>query len=310
MRILITGGTGFLAKNIIPVLSKYEVFAVGSKDYDLLDSYQCDLMFDNIRPDYVLHLAAKSGGILSNKQYPADFWYQNMLITGNIWEYSKRYMPKKLIVVVPGCTYPSNAPVPVVENSMWDGFPDLYPAPGALAKKMSITASYAYKQQYGLNSTIVIPANAYGINDLFDEVHSHVIPALMLKVHKAKQENLKEITFWGTGKAIRDFIYAEDIANCIPYFIENEIKFASENPCLENVCNVSTGIGTSIKELAETIVKIVGYHGNVNWDISKPDGPANKTFSNVRMKSLGLKCETTIEEGIRRTYEWFQKKLA
>jgi GDP-L-fucose synthase len=308
MKILIAGGTGFLAQNIIPYLKGHELFAFGSKNYNLLDSDECNKMFSDTHPDIVIHLAAKSGGILANKQYAADYWYHNMLITGNIWEYSKRYNIKKLLVVMPGCTYPQDAPVPVREESLWDGFPDLHPAPGALAKKMSVAASYAYKQQYGLNSTIIVPANAYGYFDVFDEINSHVIPALILKVHKAKQENLKEITFWGSGKAIRDFIFAEDIAKCIPYFIENDINFPSSNKCLENICNISTGIGTSIKELAETIVNIVGYTGEVRWDLTKPDGPANKTFCNDRMKSLGLSCETSIEDGIRRTYEWFQKQ--
>jgi GDP-L-fucose synthase len=306
-RVLLCGGTGFLGKNIVPVLTDYEVFAVGTKNYDLLHLDDCDRMFQDIKPEIVVHLAAKSGGILANKKYAADFWYHNMLICGNVWEFSKLHKVKKLLVVMPGCAYPSDAPVPVKEESMWDGFPDLHPAPGALAKKMSVAASYAYRQQYGLNSQIIIPANAYGEFDLFDEFNSHVIPALILKVHKAKRDGLKEITFWGSGKAIRDFIYAQDVANCIPYFIENDIKFSSTNPCLENICNISTGVGTSIKELAETIVEVLGYEGKVNWDLTKPDGPANKTFSNERMKSLGLKCETSLRDGIQRTYEWFLK---
>jgi GDP-L-fucose synthase len=309
-RVLVTGGTGFLAKNIVPVLKDYEVFAFSSKDYNLLYANECDHMFWETKPDVVVHLAAKSGGIMANKKYAADFWYQNMAICGNVWEFSRQHNVKKLLVVMPGCAYPSDAPVPVSEESMWDGFPDLHPAPGALAKKMSIAASYAYRQQYGLNSQIIIPANAYGEFDLFDEFNSHVIPALILKVHKAKQEALGKITFWGSGKAIRDFIFAQDVANCIPYFIENDIKFPSANPCLENICNISTGVGTSIKELAETILDVLGYEGQVEWDLTKPDGPANKTFSNERMTSLGLKCETTLREGIKRTYEWFLKQQA
>lgn len=308
LRVLLTGGKGFLGQNIVPKLSNYEVFAVNSKDYNLLDANQCDKMFKDVKPDVVLHLAAKSGGILANKSFSADFWYHNMLITGNIWESSKNNHLKKLIVVMPGCTYSATAPTPVAEDSMWDGFPDLAPAPGALAKKMSLTASYAYRQQYGLNSTIIIPANCYGINDIFDEIHSHVIPALILKFHKAKKEGLKEVVCWGTGIAIRDFLYAEDLAKCIPYFIENDIKFPSANPTLENICNISTGIGTSIKELVEIIAKTVGYKGEIFWDTEKPNGPLNKTFSNARMKSLGLTCETPLKEGIRKTYEWYLRQ--
>jgi GDP-L-fucose synthase len=308
-KLLLTGASGFLGRNAIPTLqNNYELFSFGSKDYNLLDPVQSEKMFSDVRPDVVVHFAAKSGGILANKNYAADFWYQNMMITTNIWELSKNYSVKKLVYIMPGCAYPGNAPVPVKEEYMWDGFPDLAPAPSASAKKMGILASYAYRKQYGLNSCVVIPANCYGLYDCFDEMNSHVIPALILKFHKAKIEGLKEITLWGSGKAIRDFIYAEDVINCLPHFIENDVHFPSANPCMENVCNISTEKGTSIKELAETICEVVGYEGEINWDTSKPNGPANKTFSNERMKSLGLNCQTSLREGIEKTYQWFRNQ--
>jgi len=310
-KVLLTGATGFLGRNAIPVLNaEYELFAFGSKDYNLLDPVQSEKMFRDIQPDVVVHFAAKSGGILANKNYAADFWYQNMMITTNIWELSKKYSLKKLVYIMPGCAYPGNAEVPVKEESMWDGFPDLAPAPSASAKKMGILASYAYKKQYGLNSCAVIPANCYGLYDCFDEMNSHVIPALILKFDKAKKEDLKEITLWGSGNAVRDFVYASDVADCLPYFIEYDIDFPSANPCMTNVCNISTEKGTSIRELAETIAEVVGYNGKLNWDLTKPDGPANKTFSNQRMRSLGLSCPTSLKEGIECTYQYFKNQLA
>jgi len=309
MRILVTGATGFIGKNLLPILEKHQVFGFGSKDYNLLDSNQCNKMFLDTNPEIVIHLAAKSGGILANKKYSAEYWYHNMLITGNIWEYSKDFNVKKLIVITPGCTYPANANVPVKEEDLWEGFPDLAPAPGALAKKMNTTASYAYKQQYGLNSSIIIPANCYGEHDVFDEINSHVIPAMIMKFHKAKIENKNEVTVWGTGSAIRDFIYVKDVVDCIPFFLENDIKFPSENPCIENICNISTETGTSIKQLAEAIKEVTEFKGEIVWDKTKPDGPKNKTFSNFRMKQLGLNFQTNLKEGLERTYEWYVKQL-
>jgi GDP-L-fucose synthase len=151
---------------------------------------------------------------------------------------------------------------------------------------------------------VLIPANLYGINDCFDAYNSHVIPAMLLKFHKAKLNN-EEVILWGSGRAIRDFVYVEDIANMMPHFIENDIKFISDLPCMETVCNLSSGIGCSIKELAEIIIDVVGYKGKVSWDTTKPEGPLNKVFDNRRMQSLGLSCPTSIREGIEKTYRWF-----
>lgn len=303
--VLLTGATGFFGHHVKEVLKdRYKLFAVGSKDYDLLDMHQAESMFRNIQPNIVVHLAAKVGGILANKSYPAEFWYKNMMMTTQIWELSKKYAVEKMVYIMPGCAYPKTAPSPISEDSLWDGYPDEFPAPGALAKKMGLVASYAYKKQYGLDSCVVIPANMYGEHDSFDEYNSHVIPALIAKMHKAKKTNAKEIVLWGTGKAIRDFIYVGDVAACIPYFVENNINFSS---CLylNNVCNVSTGKGCSIKELADTIAEAVEFKGEIVWDSTKPEGPLNKVFSNTRMESLGLKCETPLKEGIARTYKWY-----
>ncbi len=305
-RVLVTGGSGFIGKNLVPVLNNdYQLFAFGSKDYDLTVGEQCDQMFRNYKPEVVVHLAAKSGGILANKLNSAEFFHQNMLITGNIWEYSKRYGVNKVIAIVPSCTYPAKAPVPIQEVSIWDGFCDILPAAGALPKKMSIAASYAYKKQHGLNSCVLIPSNCFGCHDLFDEGKSHVIDSLILKIQKAKNNNDKEIQLLGDGSPIRDFLYVEDLAKVIPYFIENDINFPSDNPCLENVVNISTGKGTSIKELSETVCDVIGYSGEIRWSDSSMNGPANKTLDNQRMKSLGLDCPTSLRDGLEKTYQWF-----
>lgn len=304
MKCLLTGATGFFGHHVKQALSKYEVIAVGSKDYNLMDLQQTEAMFRDIQPQIVIHLAAKVGGILSNKSYPADFWYTNMLLTAHVWEMSKKYAIDKMIYIMPGCSYPKTAPSPIPETSLWDGYPDEFPAPGALAKKMGLVAAYAYKKQYGLKSCTLIPANMFGEKDCFDEYNSHVVPALIAKMHKAKKSGLKEITLWGSGRAVRDFVYAADVAKCIPYFIDNDVFFIGQ-PQLENVVNLSSGTGSSIKQLAEAIAKAVGYEGKILWDETKPEGPLSKIFDNKRMQSLGLKCETSLEEGIKKTYQWY-----
>jgi GDP-L-fucose synthase len=308
MKVLITGATGFFGKHVTKALQPhFQLFCVGRRDFDLLDPARADAMFLEIQPNIVVHLAAKVGGILANKSYPAEFFYKNMLITANIWELSKKYAIDKLIYVMPGCAYPKNAKSPIKESSLWDGYPDEFPAPGALAKKMGVAAAYAYRQQYGLKSSIIIPANMYGEFDNFNEYDSHVIPALISKMHKAKKNNVKKLTLWGSGNAVRDFVYAEDVAKCIPHFISNSIEFECENSSLKSVCNISSGTGYSIRELANLIGDIVGFSGEIAWDLSKPEGPSNKVFDNSNMKKLKLDCTTCLQDGIRRTYEWYCK---
>lgn len=304
-KILLTGASGFFGYHISKVLKDYNLFPVSSKNYDLLDANQVKSMFKDIEPNIVIHLAAKVGGIMANKTYPAEFWYKNMMMTAQMWELSKEYSVDKLIFIVPGCSYPKDVQAPMKEETIWDGYPDEFSAPGALAKKMGIVASYAYRNQFRLNSCTLIPANLYGEFDHFEENNSHVVSALITKIHKAKTNNLKEVTLWGTGMAKRDFVYVEDAAKCIPYFIENNPQYG-DCPYLNNVFNISSGKGCSIKELAETIMEVIGFEGKLIWDTSKPDGALNKVFNNERMKSFGLECPTSLKEGITKTYEWFK----
>lgn len=308
MKIMVTGGkTGFLGTNFCKFQRFYDLYPISSKDYNFVDPKQTEKAFEDINPDIVVHLAGKSGGILANKSYPVDFWQENMMLTANVWHYANKFKVKKVVHIIPGCGYPAALPV-LKEENLFDGMPDIHPAPGALSKKMAILASYSYKQQYGLNSCVLIPANAYGIGDHFDPNNSHVIPSLILKMHKAKEEGTT-VTLWGDGSSIRDFIYAEDVGYLISYFIENDIDFPCDNPCLRQVCNLSSGVGIPIKELAETIADVVGYTGGIEWDITKPKGPACKIFDNARMKSLGLSCHTSLRDGLVRTYEWYLQKI-
>lgn len=308
MKTLLFGGTGFLGQHIKCELEdKYDLVSVGSKDYDLLDYHQCEKAFQDIRPKNVVFAAGKSGGIYSNKNNPVDYWQASLLMNVHVWSMCHKYNVEKIVWVLPGCSYARNAVNPIEEISLFEGMPDIAPAPGSLSKLMCVTGAYSYKKQYGLRSAIVIPANAYGPHDHFsDPLNAHVIPAMFSKILKAKKEN-DVVRFWGSGIALRDFIFVSDIAKNVSCFIENDINFPSENPCLENVCNISTGKPTSIKELAETIIDIVGFKGEVIWETDKPEGPLKKVFSNERMKSLGLTCDVDIKTGLQKTYDWYLK---
>lgn len=308
-RILLTGGTGFLGSHITEELkNKYDLFSVGSKQYNLLDPIQTENMFREIQPEILINACGKSGGILQNKEEPATFLYENLMMTANIWEMSRRFAVKKIVSITPGCMYPRFASSPISEEFAWDGYPDEFPGPGACAKKMGIVASYSYKKQYGLNSLTIVPANLFGPKDHFNNVGAHVIPSLISRMHKAKVENTPEIILWGSGEALRDFCYVEDVAKMIPYFIENDIHFPCDEPTLTNVCNLSTGKGTSIKELAESLVNIIGFQGKLVWDTSKPEGPKNKIFSNERFRSIDHFKNfefTPLHDGLRKTYNWY-----
>jgi len=299
-RILVTGSTGFLGHHIVPVLQQAfdaNFFTVGSKDYDLLKPGVPEIMMKEINPDCVVHLAAKSGGIIDNKARPADYFYQNLAMNLHTFEAAFRHGVKKYLTLMGGCSYPSNATSPIDEGQMWNGLPQIESAGYSIAKKMNLTQSWAYRVQHGFNSVVLIPGNVYGEWDNFNLTQSHVIPALIRKYLEAEERGDPEIIALGTGKPTRDFVYAGDVAATIPWFLKN---YNSSDPI-----NISAGRRISIRELAETIKKVTGFRGKIVWDISKPDGQIDKIFDVARLHSLGLSCDTSLEDGLRRTTEWF-----
>lgn len=299
-RILVTGATGFLGRHIVPALRAAcdaEIIGVGSKDYDLLESQQAYQMLKDVRPDAVVHLAAYVGGIIANKKYPADFVYKNTVINTNTFEACFRMGVKRFLTLIGGCSYPATAPSPISEDQMWNGYPQPESAPYSVAKKLVLVMSDSYRRQHNFDSSVLIPGNVYGEYDNFNQEYAHVIPALIRRFIEAKEKGAPLVTCYGSGRPTRDFVYAGDVAKLIPWFLLN---YHSSEPV-----NISTGTRISIAELAETIRMTTGYLGAIRWDTSKPDGQMDKIFSTDRMRQLGLHCPTSLEEGLRRTVDWF-----
>lgn len=302
-RIVVTGASGFLGRHLMPVLrSRYgrnSVRGLSSKDYDLTDPREVEKMFRETRPAVLVHLAAYSGGIMTNARHPADFFHRNLLLTALVFEAAARHGVKKMIYPMGGCSYPATATSPIREDQLWYGYPQKESAGYAWAKKMGLVASTCYREQYGLHSVVVIPGNMYGEYDNFRLEEAHVIPALIRRFHEAKLQGLNRVVLWGTGTPVRDFVYAGDVAALIPFFIEH---YDSPEPV-----NLSSGTGTSIRELAETVKELTGYPGEVEWDPTKPNGQKVKIFDVTRMKKLGLSCPTPLREGLKKTIAWFEK---
>lgn len=305
-RIVVTGATGFLGRHLLPVLiERYgsaHVRGVASRDYDLMDPGQHRRMYQELRPDAVVHLAAYSGGIGANRAYPADFYFRNTILTAYAFQFAAEARVRKLVYPMGGCSYPATATSPIDESQMWNGFPQPESAGYSSAKKMGLVASAAYRQQHDLHAVVIIPGNLYGEYDNFSRTDSHVIPAMLRRYYEAKRERRPVVEMWGTGRPTRDFVYAGDVARLIPYFLEEYDEVAP--------VNISTGTSTSIRELAETIKEVVGYEGRIEWDASKPDGQMVKIFDVRKLHSLGLRCPTTLREGLARTARWLAEHYA
>ena len=299
MKLLITGSSGFLGthlKNILAARS-IEFIAPTRRDFDLLSLDQCLAMMKKYLPSHVVHLAALSGGIGVNRQKPADFYFYNAIINANVFQAAALTGVKRMIFPIGGCSYPASAESPIKEESLWAGLPHEASVAYSATKLLGTVAATAYHTQYGMETQIIIPGNMYGEYDNFSLRDSHVIPALIRKFTEAEDTSQDRVEIWGTGVAIRDFIYAGDVALAIVYFLH----------CTKTTTpvNLSYGIGISIKSLASEISSICGYRGSILWNASKGDGQLIKIFSTEKMSSLGLHATTRLSEGLTRTIDWY-----
>jgi GDP-L-fucose synthase len=301
-RIVITGGTGFLGSHVVDKLKTEgysNVFAFGRNRYDLRSMNDIDNMLAELKPEVIIHLAAVVGGIGANMNYPGTFFYDNLIIGAQLMEKSRLAEVKKFVSIGTVCSYPKYTEVPFKEEDIWNGYPEETNASYGLAKKMLIVQSKAYKEQYGFNSINLIPTNLYGPGDNFDPNSSHVIPALIRKFIKAKKEDQKYVTVWGTGKASREFLYVEDCSEAIILAME---KHNDVEPI-----NIGSGNETSIRELVNMIKSIAGYRGKIVWDKTKPDGQPRRSIDTSKAKKeLGFVPKTDFRTGLKNTIKWYK----
>jgi len=260
-------------------------------------------VYQDSRPDMVIHLAGRGGGIGANRANPGKFFYDNLLMGVQMMEVGRQSGIEKFVALGTVCAYPKYTPVPFKEKNLWSGYPEETNAPYGLAKKMLLVQSEAYRKQYGFNSIFLMPVNLYRPGDNFDPKSSHVIPALIKKCEDAIEEGKDEIVVWGSGKSTREFLYVEDAAEGILLAAEKYDK-------LEPV-NIGAGFEIRIKDLVDLIVKLTGYKGRVVWDTSRPDGQPRRCLDISKAeKEFGFKAKTNFEQGLRKTIEWYKKKDA
>jgi GDP-L-fucose synthase len=276
------------------------------KELDLVNQAQVQTFFEKEKPDYVILAAAKVGGIHANNTYPADFIYQNMMIEANVINSAYENKIKRLLFLGSTCIYPKAVEQPMREDALLTDVLEPTNEPYALAKIAGIKLCESYNRQYGTDFRSVMPTNLYGINDNFHPENSHVIPALMRRFHEAKTNNNVEVVVWGTGNAMREFLYVDDMAEASLFVLEldEEIYKANTQPMLSHI-NIGTGKDVTIREMAETMKEVVGFGGKLTFDTTKPDGSPRKLIDVSRLSNMGWQYTTDLRSGLERTYEWY-----
>jgi len=303
-KIYIAGHRGLVGSAIVRKLESdgyTNIITRTHAELDLLNQKAVTDFFESEKPEYVFLAAAKVGGIMANKTYPADFIYQNLVIETNIVESAHQSGVIKLLFLGSSCIYPKLAPQPIKEEYLMTGPLEPTNDAYAIAKIAGIKMCQSYNTQYGTNYISVMPTNLYGENDNFDPETSHVLPALIRKFHEAKLAEAPSISMWGTGTAQREFLYVDDMATACLHLMNTYNE--------PEIVNIGTGEDITIKELAETVAKIVGYEGTLEWDTTKPDGTPRKLLDVSRLHSLGFKHTVSLEEGIKKTYEWYCNQI-
>jgi len=302
--ILVTGGHGFLGHFLVKRLKQLgckNVFLPRSKDYDLVQMEFVRKVYQDAKPDIVIHLAAKVGGIGVNRTHPGEFFYDNLLMGAQMMEVGRQVGIDKFVAIGTICSYPKFTPVPFKEENLWNGYPDETNAPYGLAKKMLLVQSQAYRQQYGFNSIFLLLVNLYGPGDNFDPSTSHVIPALIKKfIDAQKKSGAREITVWGSGSPTREFLYVEDAVEGIVLATQ---KYNKSDPV-----NIGAGFEISIKELVYLITELTGFKGKIIWDSTKPEGQPRRCLDTKKAyKEFGFKAKTDFKDGLKTMIEWYRE---
>ena len=302
-KVFVAGHKGLVGSAIVRNLEKKsykDVYWVRKENCDLRDKLKVDAYFEQAKPDYVFLAAAKVGGIGANSKYPAEFIYDNLMIQSNIIDAAHRNGVKKLLFLGSSCIYPKFANQPITEDQLLtgslEGSNDAY----AIAKIAGIKMCQAYRKQYGFNAISVMPTNLYGINDNFDLENSHVLPAMIRKFYEASMLRHGKVTLWGDGSAMREFLHVDDLVEALIICMD---KYDSDD-----IINIGTGEDVTIKELAETVAKVVDFRRTIEWDTSKPNGTPRKVLNVDKMKSLDWEPKISLKDGIKSTYDWYRTR--
>ena len=301
-KILVTGGNGFLGHAVVAQLHRLgvkELFIARSKDYDLTKEAAVARLYADCKPDIVFHLAGLVGGILPNKERPAEFFYRNLMMGTLLLHYAQQVGTEKFVAAGAGCGYPEQAPIPLQESSFWNGLPQKESAPYSLAKRLLTVQSEAYYRQYGFVSIICVPGNLYGPWDNFNLHDAHVIPALVRKFVEAAQAGASIVGVWGDGRPSRDFVYVDDVAlgmiRAVEVYERNEIV------------NISSGVETTVREVCEHLAELTGFEGKIEWDTTKPSGQLRRCFDiSKAQRELQFAPQTDIRAGLAKTVEWYK----
>jgi GDP-L-fucose synthase len=303
VRVLVTGGGGFLGSHLVARLREdgVEPFVARRRDYDLTVMDDTARLFDDARPELVLHLAAEVGGIGANRANPGRYWYANLIMGAHVLEQARLHEVAKTVLLGTICAYPKLAPVPFREDDLWNGYPEETNAPYGIAKKALLVGAQGYREQYDLNAVYLLPVNLYGPRDNFDLETSHVIPALIRKMVDARDADVREVVLWGDGSPTREFLYVEDAAEAIWLAAQ---RYDGSAPV-----NLGSGEEISIAELASLVADLTGFSGEIRWDASKPNGQPRRRLDVSRAEELfGFRAGTGLREGLERTIAWYTSR--
>jgi GDP-L-fucose synthase len=297
MRTLVTGGGGFLGSYVVERLRArgLEPFVPRRREYDLTGHSDVVRLFQDAKPELVLHLAAEVGGIGANRANPGRYWYANLIMGAHVLEQARLHGTGKVVLAGTVCSYPKHTPVPFREDDLWNGYPEETNAPYGVAKKSLLVGAQAYREQYGTNAIFLLPANLYGPGDNFHHTNAHVIADLIRKMHESRDE----VVLWGDGSPTREFLYVGDAAEAFALAAD---RYDGDEPV-----NIGAGKEISIRELAELVAELSGFGGEIRWDTAMPNGQPRRSLDATRARELfGFEARTPLREGLERTIAWYR----